>query len=210
MTKNKYNLHYKNISDLTDYINNSRTHSEEQITQIAGSIKEFGFTNPVLIDSENGIIAGHGRVLAANKLNMKEVPCIVLDGLSDMQKRAYIIADNKLALNSGWDDELLRLELSELDFDMDFDFSIMGFEDIEITNLLNENTSQLDVEKEWTGMPEFDQKDKTAFRSLLVHFKNQEDVDDFQKLIKQKLTDKTKSIWHPKLENRVVCDKNYE
>ena len=138
MTKNKYNLHYKNISDLSNYINNSRTHSEEQIAQIMGSIDEFGFTNPVLIDSKNCIIAGHGRTLAAKRLNIKEIPCIVLDGLSDVQKRAYVIADNKLALNAGWDDELLKLELFELDFDMDFDLGMIGFSVDELDVLFDE------------------------------------------------------------------------
>ena len=96
------------VDDLIPYAKNSRTHSAEQVAQIAASIREFGFTNPVLIDSEGGIIAGHGRVQAARKLGMTEVPCIMLDNLTELQKQAYIIADNKLALNAGWDDELLK------------------------------------------------------------------------------------------------------
>lgn len=93
------------IEDLIPYARNSRTHSDEQVAQVAASIKEFGFTNPVLIDADDGIIAGHGRVLAARKLKMSEVPCIRLGHLTESQKKAYIIADNKLALNSGWDEE---------------------------------------------------------------------------------------------------------
>jgi ParB-like chromosome segregation protein Spo0J len=112
--------------DLIPYANNSRTHSEAQILQIAASIREFGFTNPVLIDGENGIIAGHGRVLAAQKLGLDRVPCIELAHLSPTQRRAYLIADNKLALNAGWDKELLSLELEGLGED-GFDLGLTGF-----------------------------------------------------------------------------------
>ena len=122
------------ISILTEYDKNSRTHSDEQVTQIAKSITEFGFTNPVLTDGENGIIAGHGRVMAARKLGMDTVPCIELAGLSDTQKRAYIIADNKLALNASWDDKLLALELTELK-ELDFDLELTGFTQDELDAL---------------------------------------------------------------------------
>jgi len=122
------------ISELIPYARNSRTHSDEQVAQIAASIKEFGWTNPILIDGESGIIAGHGRLLAARKLGMAEVPVIQLDGMTDTQKRAYIIADNKLALNAGWDDELLRLELGELDLE-GFDLELTGFTQEEIDAL---------------------------------------------------------------------------
>jgi ParB-like chromosome segregation protein Spo0J len=107
-------IEYKKIEDLIPYVNNTRTHNENQVMQIASSIKEFGWTNPILLDGENGIIAGHGRLMAAKKLNETEVPTIQLHGLSESQKKAYIIADNKLALNAGWDDELLKLELAGL------------------------------------------------------------------------------------------------
>ena len=117
----------RKVEDLIPYARNSRTHSDAQVAQIAASVREFGWTNPVLVDGENGIIAGHGRVLAARKLGMEEVPCIELAGLSDTQRRAYIIADNKLALNGGWDDELLALELGELNA-ADFDMALVGFD----------------------------------------------------------------------------------
>src|SRR5690554_2361184 len=120
MTARKQTIDYRDLASLVPYARNSRTHSDEQVAQIAGSIKEFGFTNPVLVDGEGGIIAGHGRVLAARKLGMESVPCIVLDYLTEAQKRAYVIADNKLALNAGWDDEMLALELGELE-SLDFD-----------------------------------------------------------------------------------------
>ena len=123
--------------DLIPYAKNSRTHSEGQISQIAGSIREFGFTNPVLIDGENGIIAGHGRVMAAQLLGIDKVPCIRLGHLTDTQRRAYIIADNKLAINSGWDDEMLLLEIADLQ-DSDFDISLLGFSDVELADILAE------------------------------------------------------------------------
>lgn len=122
------------VNDLIPYINNSRTHSDEQVLQIAASIKEFGFLNPVIVDGSNGIIAGHGRVMAAKKLGLDEVPCIDASHLSEAQKKAYIIADNKLALNAGWDDEILRIELNILD-ELDFDLSLTGFSDEELQAL---------------------------------------------------------------------------
>ena len=137
--KNK--LEYVKTGLLIPYARNSRTHSEHQVTQIAGSIKEFGFTNPVLIDEANGIIAGHGRVLAAQVLGLNEVPCIKLTYLSEAQKKAYVIADNKLALNAGWDDEMLKIELAELQ-DLGFDLSLTGFDDKEISEILSEEDQE--------------------------------------------------------------------
>jgi DNA modification methylase len=128
------NLEFVPVENLIPYARNSRTHSDAQVAQIAASIKEFGFTNPVLIDEADGIIAGHGRLLAARKLGMAEVPCLRLGYLSEIQKRAYVIADNKLALNSGWDDEMLALEFSEL-ADLGFDLDLTGFSPEEIDGL---------------------------------------------------------------------------
>lgn len=118
---------YKPIGGLIPYARNSRTHSDAQVAQIAASIKEFGFTNPVLIDEDGGIIAGHGRVLAARKLSLDEVPTIALEGLTKTQRKAYVIADNKLALNAGWDEELLSLELADLN-EQEFRMELLGFD----------------------------------------------------------------------------------
>lgn len=107
-------IQYKKIEQLIPYARNSRTHSDAQVAQIAASIKEFGWTNPVLMDGDNGIIAGHGRVLAARVLGQTDIPTIELSHMTDIQKRAYVIADNKLALNAGWDEEVLGLEITEL------------------------------------------------------------------------------------------------
>lgn len=134
------NIIEKPTADLIPYVNNARTHSEAQINQIAASIKEFGFTNPVLTDGKNGIIAGHGRVLAAQKLGLAQIPTIELSHLSETQKKAYILADNKLALNAGWDDELLRLELEALQ-DMDFDIDLIGFSDEELSEIIEQQSS---------------------------------------------------------------------
>jgi len=129
-------IKYVKAGDLIPYVNNSRAHSDEQVTQVASSMKEFGFTNPILIDDSGGIIAGHGRLMAANKLGMKEVPTIVLSGLTDAQRKAYVIADNKLALNSVWDEELLKLEISAL-YELDFNTDLLGFDDNELSYILN-------------------------------------------------------------------------
>jgi DNA modification methylase len=125
----------KLVTELIPYVKNSRTHSDEQVAQIAASIKEFGWTNPILIDGENGIIAGHGRLLAARKLKYDKVPTIELKDLTETQKKAYIIADNKLALNAGWDNELLTIELNELLAD-GFALEILGFDPNELNALL--------------------------------------------------------------------------
>ena len=105
---------YRPVSALIPYARNARIHSEAQVAQIAASIREFGWTNPILVDGENGIIAGHGRLMAARKLGIVDVPVIELAGLSEAQKRAYVIADNRLALNAGWDEDLLALEFGDL------------------------------------------------------------------------------------------------
>lgn len=145
---------YKKVNDLIPYVNNSRTHSEEQVNQIVASINEFGFTNPLLIDEKDSIIAGHGRLLASKKLGMEEVPCIVLKGLTEAQKKAYIIADNKMALNAGWDDELLKLELENLK-ELDFDLELTGFNVDELDDILGNNEEETEiVEDEVPEVPE--------------------------------------------------------
>jgi hypothetical protein len=124
------------ITRLVPYARNSRTHSDEQIGQIAASIKEWGWTTPVLVDEDGSIIAGHGRTLAAQRLKMTEIPVMVASGWSDAKKRAYIIADNKLAMNAGWDESMLALELGELK-DLGFDLELTGFSDKELKLLMD-------------------------------------------------------------------------
>jgi len=136
MDKSKLSIKQVAISALIPYARNSRTHDDAQVAQIAASIKEFGWTNPILVDGENGLIAGHGRLLAARKLGMVEVPVIELKSLTEAQKKAYIIADNRLALNAGWDDQMLTIELNELLADK-FSLELLGFDADELNALLN-------------------------------------------------------------------------
>lgn len=139
----------RKVADLIPYVNNARTHSDEQVTQLASSIKEFGFINPVIIDDHNGLIAGHGRLMAAKKLGLDEVPVLIESHLNETQKKAYILADNKLALNAGWDADLLKVELSELK-DLGFDnLDTIGFSEDEIKDILN--TELEAVEDEGAG-----------------------------------------------------------
>lgn len=145
----KLEIAYRPVESLIPYARNSRTHDEAQVAQIAASIREFGFTNPILVDEEGGIIAGHGRVLAARKLALETVPTITLAGLSETQRRAYVIADNKLALNAGWDDELLALELRAL-AEEGFDIALTGFSEEE----LDELDLNMELEEGGSGDPD--------------------------------------------------------
>lgn len=166
---------YRQVNDLIPYARNARTHSDDQVTRIASSIKEFGFTNPILIDGENGIIAGHGRLMAAKKLGMREVPTIELSGLTDAQKRAYILADNKLALNSGWDESFLKLELKELEA-IGADLDLTGFDDEELTALL--------ADDEGDEFPELPDNDLPS-RTMMLNFKTEDEFQRFNTLLEE-------------------------
>lgn len=144
---------------LIPYANNARTHSEAQVAQIAASIREFGFNNPILVDDKNTIIAGHGRVLAARVLELEKVPCIKLTHLTDNQRKAFIIADNKLALNAGWDEELLRLELEGM---TDIEQLATGFSPEELNLLFN--GWQSDIDK----MDDIEAKDTVAKEKIVI------------------------------------------
>lgn len=139
------------VSELIPYVRNARTHSEAQVAQIAASIREFGFLSPILVAEDNTILAGHGRLAAALKLGLKKVPCVKENHLTETQKRAYIIADNKLSLNAGWDNELLAVELSELE-GADFNLDLLGFDEAELSSIFDAdkdvNDDDFDVEKE--------------------------------------------------------------
>ena len=122
------------VSKLVPYVNNARTHNEEQITKLRSSLREFGFINPVIIDKDYGVIAGHGRLMAAKAEGIEEVPCVFVDYLTEAQKKAYILADNRMAMDAGWDEELLRLEIEALQAEA-FDIGLIGFNDQEISDL---------------------------------------------------------------------------
>jgi DNA modification methylase len=151
---NQINIEYVPVAVLIPYAANSRTHSDAQVAQIAASIREFGFTNPILINGENTIIAGHGRLMAARKLGLEEVPTIVLDHLSKAQQKALVIADNQLALNAGWDVDMLKAEIEDLNLE-DFDISLLGFDDKFLDGLLEpEPNKGLTDEDEVPDAPE--------------------------------------------------------
>ncbi len=137
-----YEISWRDIGDLLPYARNSRTHSDAQVAQIAASIREFGWTNPILVDTDGTIIAGHGRVMAARKLGEQQVPVITLGHMTDAQRRAYVIADNQLAMNAGWDADMLKVEIAEL-ADADFDLSLLGFDDKVLAGLTAEETDGL-------------------------------------------------------------------
>ncbi len=149
------------IDRLVPYEKNSRTHSPEQVEQLRASIQEFGFTNPILVDGKDGVIAGHGRLEAARDLGLAEVPVVVLDHLSPEQKRAYVIADNKLALNAGWDFSLLQQEVMSLSL-ADFDLDLLGFDEKELSSLLD--PEQLDADEAPEEFKEVDDDIETDHR----------------------------------------------
>lgn len=193
------------VKSLVAYAKNARTHSPEQVEQVVKSIKQFGWTVPVLIDEKGMIIAGHARVLAAERMELTDIPTVSATGWSETQKRAYVLADNKLAMNSGWDESLLRLELGELKA-ADFDIGLTGFSDMEVDAL---NAPDVDPSEAWQGMPEFDQQDKLAYRSVVCHFRDQAAVDEFALIVGQKITDKTRFLWVPQIERETYADKRY-
>lgn len=156
---------YKRVDELIPYVNNARTHSDEQVTQIASSIKEFGFNNPILTDGENGVIAGHGRLLAAKKLGLETVPTIELSGLTEAQKKAYILADNKIALDAGWDEELLRLEFEELQGGA-IDLELTGFGLDEINEIIGDFDPEKEIEE--GDLPEPPKQPKTKLGDLWI------------------------------------------
>lgn len=150
MSKTTTDMSLVNIEKLIPYVNNARTHSKEQITKLRSSLREFGFINPVIIDRDYNIIAGHGRVMAAKEENITEVPCVFVDHLTEAHKKAYIIADNRFALDAGWDEEMLKLEIEALQ-DMAFDLSLTGFDDAELSKLFETDDvkdDEFDVEAE--------------------------------------------------------------
>ena len=157
------------IADLLPYANNARTHSAEQIKQVAASIKEFGFTNPILVDENNVIIAGHGRLQAAKSLGMASVPVRILDNLTDDQKKAYVIADNQLALNAGWDIDILRFEVEKLK-NVDFNLDLIGFDSDVIGKLL-------DIDADLPQLPD-GERDPFQKKTFTLHDDQAQNVDD--------------------------------
>lgn len=215
------------LEELTPNPSNARTHPPEQVEAIRASMREFGFTVPILADlSDDGmIVAGHGRRLAISgiyaegetvrlpngqDLPLGLVPVIDCSDWSEDQRRAYTLADNRLAETSGWDEDLLKVELVFLE-EAGIDLGLTGFDDAALGRLFAE-TAESDAEevgREWQGMPEFLQPNKKAFRSLALHFKDQAAVDAFAKLVGQTITPKTRFLWFPEIEIERYADKRY-
>jgi len=150
----KLKIEYRKTAELLPYARNARTHSDSQVAQLAASIKEFGFNNPVAIDGDGMILCGHGRVMAAQRLGLDEVPTVCLSHLSDIQKKAYILADNKLALNAGWDNDMLKVELEDLKFS-NFDLDLVGFSTEELDEIMNQDEEPEVEEDDYTvAIPE--------------------------------------------------------
>lgn len=201
---NKLKIEYRNTNDLIPYVNNSRTHTDEQVMQIASSIKEFGFTNPILVDGDKGVIAGHGRLKAAKIAGFDSVPVIELSHLSPAQKKAYVIADNKIALNAGWDIELLQLEIENLT-EFDYDLSLTGFSADDFSRLSDDNdiSKMQEIEndgsaKESTGSPTQQNQNSELFPfSLMVDYDQRETIFTALNKAKQKheLENSSQAIW---------------
>ena len=217
MTASELVIEYRDPAGLTVDENNARLHSTEQLEQIKASIVAFGPTNPILIDEDGKIIAGHGRQRAALSLGLPAFPTITLAGLSIEEKRAYAIADNRLAENATWDFDRLAVELDAIR-ERGIDGRLLGFSAAELNDLIGTDRTgppiftrdgENKAAEHWQGMPEYDTTDKTAFRTLPVHFKDQAAVDAFAALVSQKLTDRTRSLWFPQIEIETTAEKRY-
>ena len=199
-------VHMVQIHTLKPYELNARLHSDFQIEQIANSMTEFGWTMPILASKDGTIIAGHGRLEAAKKLNYTECPVMYADNWSDVQKRAYVIADNQLALNASWNYDVLKTELKAIEGD--FDLTLTGFSDADLAQLLN-GSSDFDPIEEWKGMPEFETEAR-SYRSIMVHIANSDDWEDFAAKMAQPISEKAKYIWYPYKSNEDLKSKSWE
>ncbi|MDR1628472.1 MAG: ParB N-terminal domain-containing protein [Oscillospiraceae bacterium] len=189
----------KKISNLKPYENNPRF-NDKSIDALANSIKEFGFNVPLVIDKNGEIICGHTRLKAAKKLGLTEVPCIIKDDLNEEQIKAFRLADNKIGELSEWDFSKLKIEIGEI---KDINLGDLGFFDFEIDTILNKKDTENDEKfKEYDDMPMYVNEDKSSFLRLIVNFENENDIADFAKLVNQKITSKTKSIWYPPHEEK--------
>ena len=197
--------------ELIPYSNNPKEHPDEQVKKIASSIKNYGWDQPIVVDGENEIIKGHGRLQAAELLGLDEVPVIKRTDLSESEIRAARIADNK-AGESTWDIDLLGLEFELLD-DSDFDLELTGFDEDEIEAFtIDGGNSEPDAREEWeaSGLVEYENQDKNAEYSIKVNFASKEDLEAFADLVESTVTKDTTSIWYPKQEHRDVKDMGWE
>lgn len=196
------------IEKIKPYIYNPRKNLNSD--KIATSIKKFGFQQPIVVDQEFVIVVGHTRYEAAKILKLKKVPVVVAE-LTKSKAKAYRIADNKLNEHADWDYNLLNTEFEDLLKD-DYNLEELGFSENEIENItkyVGDDNEWLKTDEHWKDMPEFQHGNEAPMRTIHVHFKTQEDIETFFKLVKQDFTDKTKFIWYPPIEKNVLKDKGY-
>jgi hypothetical protein len=200
------------LADLKDAAKNPRTHTDEQIGEIAASIQEWGFTNPILIDEKKTIIAGHGRKMAAERLGLASVPVIVATGWSEEQKRAYLIADNKIALNAGWDVDVLRREIEDL-AQLDFDIPLIGFDPEELMALQpppepGGGGDDGPAEPGGSG-PDGPLEDESEYRTLIIHTKAPEDFEALLEALDREVSADTRYIWFPDVTMETPEDRQH-
>jgi len=194
------------IERLVPYARNARTHSDEQVAQIAASIREWGWTTPVLVDEDGGIIAGHGRTLAAQRLQMAEVPVMVARGWSDAKKRAYVLADNKLAMNAGWDEEILQIELLALK-DEGFNIDLIGFDGNELAEIFADDAKTIDENNPYTSKiktPIYEPQGKKP--SLEELYDDKKSMDLIVSIQESKLNEKEKQFLMTAASRHIVFD----
>jgi hypothetical protein len=196
------------ISSIIPYEHNPRRNADA-VRNVAESLTQFGWRQPIVVDADRVVIVGHTRLLAAQSLGMDTVPVHVAENITPEQARAYRLADNKTGEAATWDNELLKLELEGLTAD-GVDLSLTGFNDAELAAVFTDQDVEFNAEDEWQGMPEFEVGLAKAYRTLIVHFKDQQAVDDFLERNNKEISDKTKAIWFPEIEIDKVADKVYE
>lgn len=194
-------IKYLKINEIHPYKLNAKQHPESQIIGIAESIKRFGFTQPLVLNSKNEVLIGHGRLEAARLAGLEAIPCVVKSDLTADEERALRLIDNRIA-ETGWDVGLLNLSLEELHFD----FTPFN---IDFGELTAEIINNFDPSKEWDGMPDFENVPRD-FRSLVVHFETEANFLNFEKMINQKISEKTTHIWFPEKEREVLKDKAWD
>lgn len=192
--KPKLKVVYRKTDDLSPYENNARVHTQSQIDILKKSIAEFGFTNPILVDESDTVIAGHARLEAATQMEIAQVPTIVLQGLTEEQRAAYAIADNKITLNASWDFKTLEEEIEKLR-ETDLDLDLTGFTDIELQQF--GDTAVDDPAQEWDGMPEFENEAAGAHRVIKVHIRDEEAERKFFDLVGVLPSESAKYMWFP-------------
>lgn len=195
------------VASITPHPENPRTHPDAQIAALGETFDEFGVVWPIVLDENLRLMAGEGRWKTAKAKKFAEYPCIVIRGWSEKKKRRFMVADNRLPQLAGYDDGLYKAVLAQIKLEGG-GLAALGLDDAVLAALLAEG-GPTNPNGEWTGMPEFNQQDKTAFRSIVVHFKDQKALDAFLKVTKQKITPKTRYLWYPKIEIETLADKRY-